>query len=82
MSDKFDPFAGGDKVGGNASSRLRETKSEVDETPADEADVINEVVRDEVESPLQYVQRILAEYGNKESEIPLSHEYWTLRNRV
>ncbi len=25
--------------------------------------------------------KILAEYGNKESEIPLNHEYWDLNNQ-
>lgn len=31
---------------------------------------------------MEIVKRILKEYNYKESEIPLNHEYWKIKNRI
>jgi len=34
------------------------------------------------ETPLEYVQRILAEYDGLESNIPIAHDYWEVKRRI
>ena len=59
--------------GEDARARTEETQDKGEELRKK-----REEERNEVHSKME---AILAEYNNKESDIPLTHDYWGLRNR-
>lgn len=34
------------------------------------------------ETPLEYTQRVLGQYNNIESDIPVSHDYWRIKRSI
>lgn len=72
MSEEFNPFAGGDEVGGNASSKLRTP------TFAD----LSKDVKDKEETDQEYCVRVLKEHNYTESDIGIRDPYWKRKNGI
>lgn len=68
---EFNPFAGGDEVGGNASSKVRPSfadfSKDVKDTKIEETD-------------LEYCRRVLKEHNYIESDIGIRDPYWKRKN--